>query len=319
MNFGIYPLERSVCRPPPNGRDIGVAAEVADAWFAQGAERAGWLADVAVQSLVDEAELTPKPALVDRRGCGAHRDLDLTIMRRSAHSLRPGFLAMAQAADADAPDSLLRETLGRLGREAEQAMLAVTHGSNTHRGAIWVIGLLVAATMRAPENSADAIAAAAARIARHPDRFAPVSLSNGRRVCHRYGVRGARGEAEDGFPHVVAIALPALRDARRRGRSEEVARLDALLSVMSSLDDTCLLHRGGTEALTVAKQGASEIMAAGGCGSDAGRRRLAALDSALLVRNASPGGAADLLAAALFLDCIERDAERPRPAQPRSR
>ena len=87
---------------------------------------------------------------------------------------------------------------------------------------------------------------------------------------------------------------------------EEVARLDALLSIMSSLDDTCLLYRGGQAALAAAKEGACAVAAAGGSGTALGRECLWQLDDRLLALNASPGGSADLLAAALFVDAVEQ-------------
>lgn len=298
---------------PPDSAYPAPAQQTADIRLAN------QLADAAVQALIDEAELTPKPALVDRRGSGAHTDLDLAMMRRSARALHAGFVSMAQAAEASVPQRDLRETLGSVGRETEKTMLAVTNGSNTHRGAIWVLGLLIAGTARAQNRQPDAIAATAASIACQPDRFMPATVSNGQHVCRRYGVRGARGEAEDGFPHVIAIALPTLRAARQQGATETAARLDALLAIMALLDDTCLLHRGGSEALAAAKRGAGEIIAVGGSRTPAGLRRLAALDADLLARNASPGGAADLLAAALFLDHVERDGSLSISVQSRSR
>ena len=53
------------------------------------------LAGLACQSLIAEAELTPKPGLVDRRGAGAHSDLSLSIMKRSALAIEPYFRQMA--------------------------------------------------------------------------------------------------------------------------------------------------------------------------------------------------------------------------------
>src|SRR5690349_658100 len=94
------------------------------------------VADRAVEALVAEALLTPRPALVDLRGSGAHRDLDLTRLLRSAASLRVGFLRMAECAEGRAPCQSLREDLARIGREAERDMLVATDGSNAHRGAI---------------------------------------------------------------------------------------------------------------------------------------------------------------------------------------
>jgi triphosphoribosyl-dephospho-CoA synthase len=261
------------------------------------------LADLAVDVLIAEAVLTPKPALVDRRGSGAHRDLDLTRLLRSARSLRGAFLEMATFAEGREPDRALREGLALLGRAGECDMFAATGGCNAHRGAIWVIGLLVAArTMTGEGASPGEVAAQAGRIAALPDRYAPPQDSHGARACRRYGVRGARGEARAGFPHVVDVGLPAMWAARAQGADETCARLDALMAIMASLDDTCLLHRGGLAALEAAQSGARAVLVAGGTSTTAGRQALLCLDAELLMRDASPGGCADLLAACLFLD-----------------
>lgn len=257
----------------------------------------------AMSSLIAEALLTPKPALVDRRGPGAHRDLDLGLLLLSAASLQMSFRRMAERAQGQVPSRSLREDLALIGREAEQVMLAATGGSNAHRGAIWVLGLLVAGrVMCGASATATEVAAVAARIARLPDRFAPQSPSHGSRVCARYGVPGARGEAQAGFPHVVEIGLPALQRAREQRVAETYAQLDALMAIMAHLPDTCLLYRGGREALEAAQGGARAVIDAGGTSTPAGWRALHALDADLLERWVSPGGCADLFAACLFLD-----------------
>jgi triphosphoribosyl-dephospho-CoA synthase len=273
---------------------------------ARAPRRALQLADLAVDVLTAEALLTPKPALVDARGSGAHRDLDLPGMLKSANSLHGTFLKMATAAAGREPDQALREQLARIGRAGERCMFAATRGSNAHRGAIWVLGLLVAARAIQGEARPRETAALAARIAAFPDRYAPVQDSHGARVCRRYGVRGARGEAVAGFPHVVDIGLPAMWAARANGADETCARLDALVAIMATLDDTCLLHRGGLPALEAAQRGARDTLMAGGSSSAAGRRALLRLDAELVKRNASPGGCADLLAACIFLDSGRR-------------
>ncbi len=274
--------------------------------------RALQLADLAVDVLTAEAMLTPKPALVDGRGPGAHRDLDLSTMLKSASSLHGTFLNMAAAAAGREPDQALREELARIGRSGERRMFEATGGSNAHRGAIWVLGLLVAARAIQGEASVRGsargaagpreTAALAARIAAFPDRYAPALDSHGARACRRYGVGGARGEAVAGFPHVVEVGLPAMWAARAKGADETCARLDALVAIMATLDDTCLLHRGGLAALQAAQRGARATLMAGGSSSAAGRRALLRLDAELVRRNASPGGCADLLAACIFLD-----------------
>jgi triphosphoribosyl-dephospho-CoA synthase len=266
--------------------------------------QAARLARLAVRSLIEEVELTPKPALVDGRGPGAHTDLSLALMRRSAHCLYPHFERMALASFQRHPSLSLREELGVLGRSAERSMLLATAGVNTHRGAIWALGLLVSAAAMGPASAAAAVANQARRLACLPDRNASRLESNGSRVIRRYHVSGARGEAQAGFPHVIAIGMPVLSRSRQRGVAETNARLDALLAIMQSLDDTCLLHRGGPAALRTARDGAAAVLAVGGAATAQGRQRLRQLDRDLVALNASPGGSADLFAATLFLDLL---------------
>jgi triphosphoribosyl-dephospho-CoA synthase len=246
--------------------------------------------------------------LVDRRGVGAHTDLSLDIMRRSAVAIELYFRRMAILSGGAQPSQSMREQLALIGRHAEHAMLEATGGSNSHKGAIWALGLLVSAAAMHDEGSAMAasVAARAREIASFEDLAMPRLVSHGDAVAMRYGVAGARGEALCGFPHVMEVALPMLRRRRQYGTTEQVARLDALLSVMSRLDDTCVLYRGGKAALAAAKEGAVAVEAAGGSGTPLGKRRLNQLGRRLLNLNVSPGGSADLLAAALFLDAVER-------------
>lgn len=277
--------------------------------------RARRLAALATGCLLDEVRLTPKPGLVDRRGSGAHQDLTLALMERSAHSLTPAFQALALACWQQPADVALRQRVGQLGREAEACMLQATGGVNTHRGAIWALGLLVCgAAMTA--DSQDAVGSgaealtrmvdAAARLARLPDAQMPRQFSNGQCASARYRLPGAREEAQQGFPHITDLALPQLHASRRQGATEEQAQLDALLAMMTTLSDTCVLSRAGMAGLTAMQQGARAVLAAGGVSLPAGWTALVQLDRQMLAANASPGGAADLLAATLFLDRLSR-------------
>jgi triphosphoribosyl-dephospho-CoA synthase len=263
------------------------------------------------QALIAEAELTPKPGLVDRRGAGAHSDLLLPIMKCSAFAIEPYYCEMAAVSRGSYPSQALRERLALIGRNAEHAMLRATGGSNSHKGAIWILGLLISAAALLDEDKASAslVAATAKKIASFKDRAAPRLASHGDKVAKQYGVSGARGEALRGFPHVVDIALPTLQSRRAAGALETVARLDTLLSIMSRLDDTCLLYRGGEEALVTAKEVATVVINAGGSGTSIGKQQLKCLDRQLLKMGVSPGGSGDLLAATLFLDAIERGQE----------
>jgi triphosphoribosyl-dephospho-CoA synthase len=232
--------------------------------------------------------------------------MSLAVMRSSAFAIEPYFCEMALIAGATHPSQVLRERLAVIGRGAEHAMLQATGGANSHKGAIWILGLLSAAAMRADHPAALAIAGTARKIASFEDRARPRRVSHGDVVAAKYGVTGARGEAIRGFPHVVNVGLPVLHARRASGVSESVARLDTLLGIMSRLEDTCLLYRGGEVALHAAQRGASLVVKAGGSGTGMGRRRLQYLDRRLLDLNVSPGGSADLLAATLFLDAMEQ-------------
>jgi triphosphoribosyl-dephospho-CoA synthase len=268
-------------------------------------ELAERLADTATQALIDEARLSPKPGLVDSRSSGAHQDLNLDLMVRSAHSLTPTFYALALHSWQRPADIALRQDIGRLGRAGEAQMMVETGGVNTHRGAIWAMGLLVSAVAMQPESLLPQhIAQRAAKIAALPDAFSPKKFSKGSHAVQRYQVPGAREEAQGGFPHIIDCALPQLHRSRSRGASESEAQVDALLAVMTRLTDTCVLSRGGLPALNAMHQGAQAVLAAGGMHSVAGRQQLRRLERRMLADNVSPGGAADLLAATLFLDSV---------------
>lgn len=264
-----------------------------------------YLAELAVQALLDEVNLTPKPGLVDRRGSGAHQDLTLALMERSAHSLRSVFHALALAGWQRRADSALRQQIGRIGRAGEQRMMQVTDGVNTHRGAIWALGLLVAAVaMQGGKGTPQHSCRLAAELAQLTDLGMPKHLSNGQRASQRYQVAGAREEAQQGFPHVINIALPQLWQSRHQGANEQAAQINALMAIMMTLSDTCVLSRGGMPALHHLQQGAVRVLQAGGYQSPAGQAAFARLDQQLQASHVSPGGAADLLAAALFLDRV---------------
>jgi triphosphoribosyl-dephospho-CoA synthase len=263
------------------------------------------LASLAREALIAEAELTPKPGLVDRRGSGAHHDLSLTLMHQSATAIEPYFAEMASYSQGRVLDIKLRSHLAAIGRDAERVMYHATQGSNTHKGAIWILGLLIAAAIRVPGEAARDIAATAGAIARLPDRAQLELITHGDLVRNRYGAGGARMEASNNFPHVIHCGLATLRRGRANQHPEEVCRLDALLSLMAELDDTCVLYRGGVEALHAVQSGAQAALDAGGSTTTKGRQQIYQLDRELIARHVSPGGSADLLAASIFLDALE--------------
>ncbi|GGC83541.1 2-(5''-triphosphoribosyl)-3'-dephosphocoenzyme-A synthase [Thalassobacillus devorans] len=264
------------------------------------------LSELAVKALIEEAELTPKPGLVDRKDSGAHNDLNFEKMIVSANSLKSTFRDIGIAAFLKKPSQELRESIAEIGRHGEKKMFEATGGTNTHKGAIWALGLLVASIAgQSQRTSLERIANFAGEIACFIDRKATQTSTNGYNVQKRFGVQGARGEAQQGFPHVMEVALPVLREARERGLTETLARLETLIHLIARVDDTCILHRGGMDALTSAQKSAETIIRLGGVSTLEGWRGLDQLEKTLLSYNASPGGSADLLAVVLFLDSVD--------------
>ena len=163
---------------------------------------------------------------MDSRGNGAHQDLNLALMERSARSLQPTFHALAEQSWRRPADIALRETVGRLGREGEAQMMLATGGVNTHRGAIWALGLLVSAVaMLGGEGQSQAIADAAAALARLPDGFAPKALVKGFAPAAAGRCR-AREEAQCGFPHITRRRC---RNCSTAGREAPVSRRRSLM------------------------------------------------------------------------------------------
>ncbi|AKM40083.1 triphosphoribosyl-dephospho-CoA synthase MdcB [Burkholderia contaminans] len=267
------------------------------------------IAELAERSLVLEIETYPKPGLVSHVDTGSHTDMDAATFARSAAVLRPYFAELADAGARDADMAVLR----KIGLRAEHAMLAATGGVNTHRGAIFGLGLLCAAAgRRAIPGTMPAGVTLGAFVSRRwgADILGGPRLpdSHGERASRRYGVGGARREAADGFTTVYAVGLPALRRAQRDLPGDrEAARVDACFALIAALDDTNLLHRGGQAGLDFARATARAFVARGGVRARDWRLRAAAAHRAFVARRLSPGGAADLLAMSVFVDALDVD------------
>ena len=271
------------------------------------------IASRAVTALLDEVYLPGKPGLIGPDGARGHQDMNLDTMVRSAFCLEDTFRELAQAGSEIPPGQELRDLLGQIGRVGEARMMDTTGGINTHRGAIWNLGLIAAATgalinFAPPVRTVSAITALAGSIASISDSFIDTQTRPGATVRKRYGIGGAVSEAATGFPH-VHTALTHLTD-RSPGSPEamphgEDRKLLALLKVMSTLEDTCILHRGGLDGMRFTTAGASAIVSDSQLSVELEHSKLAAFDQEMTRRNLSPGGSADLLACALFLTSIK--------------
>ena len=271
----------------------------------------------ALAALHEELVTWPKPGLVCPRDPGAHRDMDASTFFASLHALRGVFARATRAGLARAPFAALIE----LGVDAEARMLAATSGVNTHRGALFTLGLLAAAagglTAEGRRLEPAAIARAVATGFGEGLRTLRPGATHGAEVARRFGAGGARAEAAAGFPHVVQVALPALAGGLARGHGRRAAVVHTLVSLIATLPDTNLLYRGGPDGLRLAHDGAAAFLAAGSSFVPGWEERLLGLHAAFVERHLSPGGSADLLAATLFLERLAAAGPRASTGDPR--
>ncbi|MBR1671419.1 MAG: triphosphoribosyl-dephospho-CoA synthase [Fretibacterium sp.] len=314
-----------------------------------GNEEAGLhrIASFALEAMLYEVSATPKPGLVDRANCGAHRDMDFFTFMSSTAALHSAFDAMTRAGasfrDSTSPRAMWPE-LRRAGREAEARMFEATHGVNTHKGEIFSLGLLCGCAGwqfgKGPLN-ADALAPLAAEMCRglcgeelarlrdpagSPLRGDARPLTKGERTYLQYGCTGIRGEAESGFRTVRQISLPVFRRLMLMIEAQEDrpllplpaktpsvndALVQTLLHLIAETADTNILSRHNAEAAEYARARAREVIAAGGVLTQEGREALEVMDQDFIARYISPGGCSDLLAVTYFLFVLERwDRER---------
>jgi triphosphoribosyl-dephospho-CoA synthase len=231
--------------------------------------------------------------------------MDASTFVRSLFALRHYFPAIADAGARGAPFAEL-ETLGL---EAEHAMNRATGGVNTHRGAIFTLGLLCAAAGSlagegAPRQTGplrERLRAQWGQALRDRQRHSQAAASHGRRAARRHDLRGASEEAAEGFPVLFETTWPALRAATQAGLDAPGARLQALMQTIAVLDDTNLAHRGGMTGLRWAQQQARAFLAAASVSPHQGRAYAWAMHRSFVARGLSPGGSADHLAAACWL------------------
>jgi triphosphoribosyl-dephospho-CoA synthase len=274
-----------------------------------------------VRALYVELVLEPKPGLVSLRDTGSHRDMNATTFARSLFALRHYFPRIAQAGMTGAPFQVLEQ----LGMRAETRMLAATGGVNTHRGAVFCLGLLCAAAGRSLAL-AGSVGASGLRRTLLDSWGAPLRkralrsrsaapCSHGQRAARLHGLRGAGDEAAEGFPTLFNVTLPALHEALRAGLPERSARVEALFATIAVLGDTNLVHRGGIEGLRHAQQAARGFLAAGGTKRPDWLQHARSIHAGFVARNLSPGGSADLLGSACWIASVCPDeATAPLPS-----
>lgn len=262
------------------------------------------IARMAVQSLLCELYATPKPGLVDQNNNGSHEDMDIFTFLRSAAVLWPYFRRCARIGLEGGRPGEIFARLRRAGLEAEQTMFRATGGVNTHKGAIFSMGILCgAAGTLLPEEWADPetvgsrCAALSRGLVRKDFEFMENPETAGEKLFEQYGITGARGQAESGFAVARRTGLPVLEQGLEQGHSWNDSLCAALLHILAVTQDTNLIKRGNLAVLGQV-QGAVHAMLK--VNPYPPREILEALDKAFIRQKLSPGGSADLLAVTCF-------------------
>lgn len=259
------------------------------------------LARAACAALTKELELTPKPGLVDLHDNGSHSDMNPELMRKSIDACRPYFRQMACAAMSLDTNNLadISQQLRSIGLEAERSMLDVTGGVNTHRGALYSLGLAVAAAAATisltnkltAENLREYIIRFAASLHNSSDAS---TASHGSEACRKFGLKGASDLAREGYEMLFNDWLVFYSQVK----DQPLGRHRLLCRIMATIDDTNLYHRGGEAGAAFAKSLASQLT------GDCSEEKLAQANADFVKRNLSPGGAADMLALTLFVHSL---------------
>ncbi len=270
---------------------------------------------MAREALLEEVYTTPKPGLVDLYSNGAHKDMNIDTFEKSAEILQPFFVRMVYQGFMLCKDSeTLFKAIRKTGMDAEKAMYRATNGVNTHKGAIFTQGIFCAAAGRCiREYGRVTYELLIAEEQKMVVRFLSKELlelknkspeSNGEKNLQKYGSKGARGEALAGYPSVMKVAIPSLRKGKREKREWNLVKLQTLMELMSCTEDSNVLARHDPAILEQVQQEACDFLKRGGAYRAGAVEELMRLDEEYRRRNISPGGCADLLAAALLIEAL---------------
>lgn len=249
------------------------------------------VADLAERALRLELDTTPKPGLVDRQDNGAHKDMDYALMSKSISALRPYLTRLAVESAKDIDPAKIKE----IGIEAEKAMLKATGGVNTHKGALFCIGLSVAAA----SNLASATGSVQAYsfkelVSRAASEIPSARGTHGAEAKRSFKVGGALENARAAYPELFTDWLPYYRSLE----GDPFRCHKTLLHIMTTLDDTNILHRRGAEGLAHAEAEAARLL------EDFSESGLSSLNKDFIRENISPGGSADMLSLTIFIESI---------------
>lgn len=249
------------------------------------------VADLAERALRLELDTTPKPGLVDRQDNGAHKDMDYALMSKSISALRPYLTRLAVESAKDIDPAKIKE----IGIEAEKAMLKATGGVNTHKGALFCIGLSVAAASNlASATGSVQVYSFKELVSRAASEIPSARGTHGAEAKRSFKAVGALENARAAYPELFTDWLPYYRSLE----GDPFRCHKTLLHIMTTLDDTNILHRRGAEGLAHAEAEAARLL------EDFSESGLSSLNKDFIRENISPGGSADMLSLTIFIESI---------------
>lgn len=271
-----------------------------------------------VKSMIYEVMASPKPGLVDRFNNGAHEDMDLFTFIDSINSLSSYFYRVAEVGY-EFKGSHYRDLMGEirpLGIEAERSMLAATKGVNTHKGLIFLMGIVASASSNLYRKSKAIKLVSLSEVIQEMtvDITDELSLNKdgdkltyGERIFKEYGITGIRGEVEEGLPSIIHISYPIFKSLMDDERvSINAAMIHSLLHLMERIDDINILGRHDMDMLSYVRKRARHCLSFGGYLTPRGRKYVQYMDRDFIDKNISPGGSADLLAVTILIYFLER-------------
>lgn len=295
------------------------------------------IAQMAQKAVLYEVTATPKPGLVDRYNTGAHKDMDFYTFMDSSAALYKGFFDCASEGLSFEADDLrgLLDRIRKPGMACETSMFTATKGINTHKGIIFSMGIACAALgyLSKPYESLRPVPMeliCKTVMVMTQDLIEkdfgnlrekrPKTRTFGEKLYLSYGYKGIRGEVSTGFQTVKNETFTQLRDWQKEQKAREKLPssekevqtfgknellLELLLRLMTSCEDTNVIHRGGIDGLVYVKRKAREFVEAGGMKQVNAYERLQQMNRDFCEKNLSPGGGADLLSVTAFLAMAE--------------
>ncbi len=270
-------------------------------------------------ALLEEVYTTPKPGLVDCWDTGAHTDMDCTTFEQSAQAITPFLTDMFFTGltwDNSLPQLFMQ--IRQIGIDAEKAMFAATKGINTHKGALFTLGILAAASAYVYSKQHDCIIpqilSTCATMTNEilEQEFQHIAqkshLTHGESLFIRYGERGIRGEAQQGFPvidwvwhHTQHLFTTEPTTCSRCWHNTR--NLIVLLHSMTKLHDTNVVSRTSYTELAWLQKRSADIIAHT-ADNTLVLGEISAFNTECIKKNISPGGSADILAACILLHTL---------------